>query len=182
MRDLDEYNPIKKRHVNKSYWWTKFCGLSMLYTTLSPHRQWLPPTKNNRLSIITGGPIFECTKLDRRHGHDVIQPGPTRGTTEAASHLCQTGFPCYTLSKTAVQLSFVMDFCHENSNPNPSYTFFPESFDPMPEFELADYLMLDDCPFEEDTSSQSMGSSEKGMGGANGFSGATSRNTNMQVK
>ncbi|XP_007048143.2 PREDICTED: probable WRKY transcription factor 51 [Theobroma cacao] len=75
-----------------------------------------------------------------------------------------------------------MDFSHENSNPNPSYTFFPESFDPMPEFELADYLMLDDCPFEEDTSSQSMASSEKGMGGANGFSGATSRNTNIICK
>ena len=74
-----------------------------------------------------------------------------------------------------------MDFSHENSNPNPNYTFFPENFDPMAEFQLSDYLILDGGGFEEDKSSESMASSEKGMGGANEISGATSRNSNMQV-
>ncbi|XWS29443.1 hypothetical protein CRYUN_Cryun24cG0030100 [Craigia yunnanensis] len=68
-----------------------------------------------------------------------------------------------------------MDFSHENSNPNPNYTFFPENIDPMAEFELSDYLMFDGGVFEEDRLSQSMASSEKGMGGANEISGATSK-------
>ncbi|XVF17121.1 hypothetical protein REPUB_Repub10bG0091900 [Reevesia pubescens] len=76
-----------------------------------------------------------------------------------------------------------MDFSRENSTPNPNYTFFPENFDPMTEFELSDYLMLDDAGvFEEDTSSQSMASSEKAMGGANEISGATSKNSNIKCK
>ena len=74
-----------------------------------------------------------------------------------------------------------MDFSHENSNPNPNYTFLSEKFDPMAEFELSDYLMLDDGVFEEDTSSQSMASSEKGLGGANKINSATSKTSNMQV-
>ncbi|XWS33247.1 hypothetical protein CRYUN_Cryun22dG0065000 [Craigia yunnanensis] len=73
-----------------------------------------------------------------------------------------------------------MDFSHETSNPNSNYTCFPENFDPMAQFELSDYLMLDDGVFEEDTSSQSMASSEKVLGGANEISGATSKNSNMQ--
>ncbi|XP_022739823.1 probable WRKY transcription factor 51 [Durio zibethinus] len=85
--------------------------------------------------------------------------------------------------KAKVQLSFEMDFSHENSNPNPNYTFFSENFDPMAEFELSDYLMLDGGAFEEDTSSQSMASPEKGMGGANEICGATSKNsTNIKCK
>ena len=91
-------------------------------------------------------------------------------------------FPSYTLSKlskTKVHLFLEMDFSHQN--PNPNYTFFPENFDPMAEFEVQDYLMLDDGVFEEDTSSQSMASSEKGLGGANKINSATSKTSNMQV-
>ncbi|KAE8663660.1 putative WRKY transcription factor 59 [Hibiscus syriacus] len=33
-----------------------------------------------------------------------------------------------------------MDFSHQN----PNYTFFPENLNPMPDFQLSDYLMLDD--------------------------------------
>ncbi|XVE86654.1 hypothetical protein DITRI_Ditri18aG0051900 [Diplodiscus trichospermus] len=73
-----------------------------------------------------------------------------------------------------------MDFSHENSNPNSNHTFFPENFDPMmTDFELSDYLMFDGGGFEEDTSSQSMASPDKVMGGANEASGATSKNSNI---
>ncbi|XP_022752017.1 probable WRKY transcription factor 51 [Durio zibethinus] len=75
-----------------------------------------------------------------------------------------------------------MDFSRESSNPNPNYTFFPENFDPMVQFELSDYLMVDDGVFKEDTSSHNMASSEKGLGGANEISGATSKNSNIKCK
>ncbi|MBA0653906.1 hypothetical protein Goklo_021005, partial [Gossypium klotzschianum] len=48
----------------------------------------------------------------------------------------------------------------DHSNPNPNSIFFPENPDPMADFELSDYLMLDAGVFEDDTS-------EKGMGVAN---------------
>ncbi|PPR98737.1 hypothetical protein GOBAR_AA21933 [Gossypium barbadense] len=59
-----------------------------------------------------------------------------------------------------------MDFSHQNPNSNPNYTFFPESVNPMPDFEVSDYLLLDGSIFDDDTSSQSMLSSEKGMAAA----------------
>ncbi|XP_022773854.1 probable WRKY transcription factor 50 [Durio zibethinus] len=75
-----------------------------------------------------------------------------------------------------------MDFSHKNSNPNPNYTCFSGNSDPVAELELSDYLILDDGFFEEDNLSQSMASSEKGIGGANVVSGATSKNTNIKSK
>ncbi|KAK8716285.1 hypothetical protein V6N13_043601 [Hibiscus sabdariffa] len=75
-----------------------------------------------------------------------------------------------------------MDFSHQNPNSNPNYTFSPENLNPMPEFELSDYLMLGDGIFDDDTySSQSMASLEKGSAAATEFSGATSKNCSMQV-
>ncbi|KAK8977969.1 hypothetical protein V6N11_059597 [Hibiscus sabdariffa] len=48
----------------------------------------------------------------------------------------------------------------------------------MPDFQLSDYLMLEDAIFDEDTySSQSTASPEKGMAAATEFSGAISKNT-----
>ncbi|GMI86639.1 WRKY DNA-binding protein 51, ARABIDOPSIS THALIANA WRKY DNA-BINDING PROTEIN 51 [Hibiscus trionum] len=78
-----------------------------------------------------------------------------------------------------------MDFSPQNSNSNPNNTFSPENPNPIPDFQLSDYLMLDDCIFDEDTqSSQSMASSEKGMAAATESStGATSKNsTNIKSK
>ncbi|MBA0551924.1 hypothetical protein Golob_022780 [Gossypium lobatum] len=51
----------------------------------------------------------------------------------------------------------------------------------MPDFEVSDYLDLDGSIFDDDTSSQSMVSSEKGMAAATELSGATSKNSNRQV-
>ncbi|MBA0687007.1 hypothetical protein Goari_014570 [Gossypium aridum] len=59
----------------------------------------------------------------------------------------------------------------DHSNPNPNSIFFPENPDPMADFELSDYLMLDAGVFEDDTS-------EKGMGVAN--ESATPKHSNMQ--
>lgn len=74
-----------------------------------------------------------------------------------------------------------MDFSWESSNPNLNITFYPDNLDPVTEFELSEYLMLDGGIFEEDSSSQSMASSEKGLGGANEMSGATSKTPILQV-
>ncbi|MBA0742214.1 hypothetical protein Gogos_015293, partial [Gossypium gossypioides] len=61
----------------------------------------------------------------------------------------------------------------DHSNPNPNSIFFPENPDPMADFELSDYLMLDAGVFEDDTS-------EKGMGVAN--ESATPKHSNMQIE
>ncbi|TYJ10553.1 hypothetical protein E1A91_A11G215000v1 [Gossypium mustelinum] len=54
-----------------------------------------------------------------------------------------------------------MDFSpNGHSNPKPNSIFFPENPDPMADFEISDYLILDAGVFEDDTS-------EKGMGVAN---------------
>ncbi|MBA0871738.1 hypothetical protein Goshw_029549 [Gossypium schwendimanii] len=63
-----------------------------------------------------------------------------------------------------------MDFSPDSSNPNLNITIYPDNLDPVTEFELSDYLMLDGGVFEEDSSSQSIASSEKGLGGANEIS------------
>ncbi|MBA0875509.1 hypothetical protein Goshw_002255, partial [Gossypium schwendimanii] len=60
----------------------------------------------------------------------------------------------------------------DHSNPNPNSIFFPGNPDPMADFELSDYLMLDAGVFEDDTS-------EKGMGVAN--ESATPKHSNMQL-
>lgn len=73
------------------------------------------------------------------------------------------------------RFSLKMDFSHQNPNSNPNYTFFPESVNPMPDFEVSDYLDLDGSIFDDDTSS------EKGMAAATELSGATSKNSNRQV-
>ncbi|PPS08279.1 hypothetical protein GOBAR_AA12360 [Gossypium barbadense] len=75
-----------------------------------------------------------------------------------------------------------MDFSRESSNPNLNITFYPDNLDPVTEFELSDYLMLDGGVFEEDSSSQSIESLEKGLGGANEVSGATSKTPIMQTE
>ncbi|XP_017622476.2 probable WRKY transcription factor 51 [Gossypium arboreum] len=80
------------------------------------------------------------------------------------------------------RFSLKMDFSHQNPNSNPIYTFFPESVNPMPDFEVSDYLLLDGSIFDDDTSSQSMLSSEKGMAAATELSGATSKNCNIKCK
>ncbi|KAK8672881.1 hypothetical protein V6N13_111238 [Hibiscus sabdariffa] len=49
----------------------------------------------------------------------------------------------------------------------------------MPDFELSDYLMLDD---DDTYSSQSMASLEKGVAAATEFSGATSKNSSIKCK
>ncbi|KAB2008640.1 hypothetical protein ERO13_D10G104700v2 [Gossypium hirsutum] len=75
-----------------------------------------------------------------------------------------------------------MDFSRESSNPNLNITFYPDNLDPVTEFELSDYLMLDGGVFEEDSSSQSIASSEKGLGGGNEISGATSKTPIIKCK
>ncbi|TYI57043.1 hypothetical protein E1A91_D11G252500v1 [Gossypium mustelinum] len=76
--------------------------------------------------------------------------------------------------KTKVQLSLQMSFSlTDHSNPNPNSIFFPENPDPMADFELSDYLMLDAGVFEDDTS-------EKGMGVAN--ESATPKHSNIRCK
>lgn len=68
-------------------------------------------------------------------------------------------------------------------NPNHYYSYFREGFDPpATEFQVSDYLVLDDGFAEDESSSQSMASSEQVPGGSpTGYSGATSRNNGMQV-
>ena len=77
-----------------------------------------------------------------------------------------------------------------NQNPNPNWINFPAKIDPPMDFELSDYLVLEEGVDQLDwLSSQSFPSSENfaTSGGAGGssetsnMSGATSRNTNMQV-
>ncbi|PPS20164.1 hypothetical protein GOBAR_AA00411 [Gossypium barbadense] len=71
-----------------------------------------------------------------------------------------------------------MDFSpNGHSNPKPNSIFFPENPDPMADFEISDYLILDAGVFEDDTS-------EKGMGVANesetSGASATPEHSNMQ--
>ncbi|XP_039015353.1 probable WRKY transcription factor 51 [Hibiscus syriacus] len=77
-----------------------------------------------------------------------------------------------------------MDFSHQNPNFNPNYTFFPETPNPMSDFQFSDYLMLDDSIFDDDDaySPQSMASTEKDMAAATELSGATSKNSNIKCK
>ncbi|KAB2037084.1 hypothetical protein ES319_D03G049200v1 [Gossypium barbadense] len=74
------------------------------------------------------------------------------------------------------RFSLKMDFSHQNPNSNPNYTFFPENVNPMPDFEVSDYLDLDGSIFDDDTSS------EKGMAAATELSGARSKNSNRKCK
>ncbi|GLT68911.1 hypothetical protein SLA2020_411040 [Shorea laevis] len=83
-----------------------------------------------------------------------------------------------------------MDFS-ANPSPNPNNNFAVGNIDFYPEFELPDFLMLDDGGFEEEdhSSSQSMVSSEykrkgsgSGSGGPNGSNDATSRNSDIKYK
>ncbi|KAJ6413515.1 hypothetical protein OIU84_006335 [Salix udensis] len=72
--------------------------------------------------------------------------------------------------------------CPENPNHYDSY--FRVGFDPpATEFQVSDYLVLDDGFVEEESSSQSMASSEQVPGGSpTGYSGATSRNNGIKCK
>ncbi|KAJ6353578.1 hypothetical protein OIU76_002573 [Salix suchowensis] len=78
-------------------------------------------------------------------------------------------------------LLYAMD-CPEN--PNHYYSYFREGFDPpATEFQVSDYLVLDDGFVEDESSSQSMASSEQVPGGSpTGYSGATSRNNGIKCK
>jgi len=68
-------------------------------------------------------------------------------------------------------------------NPNHDFSYFNDGCDPpATEFQVSDYLMLDDGFGEDNSSSQSMASSEQvPSGSSSGYSGATSRNNSMQV-
>lgn len=71
---------------------------------------------------------------------------------------------------------------HQNPNPNNCYSHFTENKDPQAEFQVSDYLLLDDG-FEDDDSSSMVSSEQLVSGSSTGYStGATSRNTSMQVK
>ncbi|KAL3591658.1 hypothetical protein D5086_010298 [Populus alba] len=67
-------------------------------------------------------------------------------------------------------------------NPNHDFSYLNEGFDPpATEFQVSDYLMLDGGLGEDNSSSQSMASSEQvPSGSSSGYSGATSRNNSMQ--
>ena len=95
-------------------------------------------------------------------------------------------YPCPSLSGLLVKprsptLLHAMDFPDEN--PNHYHSYFREGFDPpATDFQVSDYLVLDDGFVEDDSSSQSMASPEQVPGGSStGYSGATSRNNGMQV-
>lgn len=69
-------------------------------------------------------------------------------------------------------------------DPNPNYACFEEIVD-LSEFELSDYLLLEN-DFEEDLSAKTMASSEENLAGSssNGFAhhkASERRNSNMQV-
>lgn len=78
-------------------------------------------------------------------------------------------------------LLYAMNF--PEINPKHDFSYFNEGFDPpATEFQVSDYLMLDDGFGEDNSSSQSMASSEQvPSGSSSGYSGATSRNNSMQV-
>ncbi|KAJ6398045.1 hypothetical protein OIU77_018952 [Salix suchowensis] len=78
-------------------------------------------------------------------------------------------------------LLYAMD-CPEN--PNHYYSYLRDGFDPpATEFQVSDYLVLDDGFVEDESSSQSMASSEQVPGGSpTGYSGATSRNNGIKCK
>ncbi|XP_030461911.1 probable WRKY transcription factor 51 [Syzygium oleosum] len=70
-------------------------------------------------------------------------------------------------------------------NPNPNYTCFEEIVD-LSEFELSDYLLLEN-DFEEDLSAKTMASSEENFAGSssNGFAhhkASERRNSNIRCK
>ncbi|KAJ6929460.1 WRKY transcription factor 51 [Populus alba x Populus x berolinensis] len=69
-------------------------------------------------------------------------------------------------------------------NPNHDFSYFNEGFDPpATEFQVSDYLMLDGGFGEDNSSSQSMASSEQvPSGSSSGYSGATSRNNSIKCK
>ncbi|XP_039009476.1 probable WRKY transcription factor 50 [Hibiscus syriacus] len=69
-----------------------------------------------------------------------------------------------------------MDFSGEGSS------LYPENFDPTTEFELSDYLVLDDRGFKEDSSSENTASSEKALRGANEISCAIPKNSIIEKK
>ncbi|KAH1082787.1 hypothetical protein J1N35_022548 [Gossypium stocksii] len=73
-----------------------------------------------------------------------------------------------------------MDFSPtDHSNPNPNSIFFPENPDPMADFELSDYLMLDAAVFEDDTSEKGTGvTNESETSGAS----ATPKHSNIRCK
>ncbi|KAJ6288974.1 hypothetical protein OIU76_024873 [Salix suchowensis] len=72
--------------------------------------------------------------------------------------------------------------CAENPKPNFNFSYIDEGLDPSTiEFQVSDYLMLDDGFAVDDSSSQSILSSEHVASGSSaGHSGATSRNNSMQ--
>ncbi|XAR73273.1 hypothetical protein NMG60_11007190 [Bertholletia excelsa] len=65
---------------------------------------------------------------------------------------------------------------HHLQNPNPNH--LNQSIDPFPEFELSDYLMLEDGSEEGDLSSQNMASSDNVTSGSIDSPAATSKNKN----
>ena len=71
----------------------------------------------------------------------------------------------------------------ENPKPNYNFSYIDEGLDPSTiEFQVSDYLMLDDGFAVDHSSSQSILSSEHVASGSSaGYSGATSRNNSMQV-
>lgn len=92
-------------------------------------------------------------------------------------------FLCPSITTTDPQeIGGDMDY-PETPNPNYNSARFNESFDPLSaEFQLSDYLVLDEVFDEQDSSSQSMISSEQfASGSSTGYGGATSRNNRMQV-
>ncbi|KAJ6678071.1 WRKY TRANSCRIPTION FACTOR PROTEIN 1-RELATED [Salix viminalis] len=72
----------------------------------------------------------------------------------------------------------------ENPKPNYNFSYIDEGLDPSTiEFQVSDYLMLDDGFAADDSSSQSILSSEHVAGGSSaGYSGATSRNNSIKHK
>ncbi|KAJ6378239.1 hypothetical protein OIU78_028476 [Salix suchowensis] len=74
--------------------------------------------------------------------------------------------------------------CAENPKPNYNFSYIDEGLDPSTiEFQVSDYLMLDDGFAVDDSSSQSILSSEHVASGSSaGHSGATSRNNSIKHK
>ncbi|CAL5368170.1 unnamed protein product [Camellia sinensis] len=73
---------------------------------------------------------------------------------------------------------------HHPQNPNPNLTCTyhnTEFFDTLPDFELSDYLMLEDGT-EGDLSSQNVTSSDNVTGGSVESAGATSTNSNIKCR
>ena len=114
------------------------------------------------------------------HQESVHEGASQRHTSNILSESTSNKY-ILTWSPLSFSLSLGMDHHHHLQKPNPNSTHLTGNIDTWLDFEVEDYLVLDDGS-EESFSSQNMASSDNVTGGFElASAGATSANSNMQV-